>query len=142
LDNSLIRIKDDRSIAALPLPLFDLETKENHIHDNVRGVGLVNAQNSQISGNRIANNLQFGLALFETSSRNHVAENLLTGNGTYGIILTPVLGDASRPGPTGNRITRNTGTGNGAFDLFHSATSTPNVWRDNIYNTKVGADIP
>ena len=126
----------------LPLPLFDLEIKENHIHDNARGVGLANVQDSQISGNQIGNNLQFGLALFETSSGNHVADNVLTGNGTFGIILIPVLGDAERPGPTGNRITGNTATGNGVFDLFHSATSTPNEWRDNLYNTKSGADIP
>jgi hypothetical protein len=128
----------------LPLPLFNLEIKENYIHDNVRGAVLVNVQDSQVSGNQIGNNLQFGLALFETSSGNHVADNVVTGNTLYGILLAPAFIpiDAPRPGPTGNRLTGNIATGNGAFDLFHSATSTPNVWRDNIYNTKSGADIP
>jgi len=126
----------------LPLPLYDLQIKENRVHDNVRGVVLVNVQDSKISENEIGNNAQFGLALFETSSGNHVADNLLTGNGTYGMLLIPVLGDAERPGPTGNRITGNIATENGLFDLFHSATSTPNAWKDNSYNTKSGADIP
>lgn len=126
----------------LPLPVFDLEIKENQIHDNVRGVALANVQDSKVSENLVENNAQFGLALFETSSGNHVAENVLIGNGTYGILFIPVLGDAARPGPTGNRITGNIAMDNGVFDLFHSATSTPNVWRENIYVTKSGTDIP
>ena len=133
--------------------------KGNNVHNNVRGIGMTALINSEISDNASTDNDLFGINFSENCVNNVVKGNLLARNGGRGLVvifgsnnnqisgnqvldnglegITLFLGTN-----TGNQITDNTALGNGVWDLFHNDESTPNVWRDNIYNTKSGDDIP
>lgn len=125
------------------LAMLDSRISDNALTDNTRyGINLDEAcANNVLSGNLVANNGVRGIVLtsyddpFYGVNNNRISGNMVLNNGLEGISL--FLGTN-----TGNQITDNTSLGNGVWDLFHNDESTPNVWRDNTYNTKSGADIP
>jgi len=131
-------------------PIVGLDIRGNRVVDNFRGIALVEVHGSSVSDNDITRNGDFGLVLFETCQGNVVSGNTVTLNGRQasglpgsgvGIGLMPNLFLPPLPGPTGNTIRDNTALRNGVFDLFHSAMSSPNAWRENNYLTSSGADI-
>ena len=75
-----------------------------------------------------------------------ILSNTITGNDAYGIILSQSLGCISEISgwecfySKGNTITENIVRDNGT-DLVHDSNSTPNIWKNNIFDTKEGADI-
>jgi len=121
------------------LPISDVQIVENSIHDNsYEGMQMVNIHDSLVSENLIVGNRFVGIRVFITSSGNEISENTITGHLARGIAL---LGSALASGPTGNLIKENTCTGNGVLDMIHDATSTPNTWEENCFETSQGTDI-
>jgi parallel beta-helix repeat protein len=137
----------------------DMLIQDNYFHDNGGGFILWGVSDSQVSGNTSTDNDTFGLLMRSGASDNQISDNDLSYNGVRGLVLlfgandnhisgNTVLGNGSDGISllvgicTGNKITDNTALGNGGFDLFHNAVSTPNVWVDNAYVTKSGSDIP
>jgi parallel beta-helix repeat protein len=142
------------------VPLSDMKIQDNYFHDNVQGGFILwDVSDSQVSGNTSEGNGTFGLLMRSDASDNKISDNDLSENGVRGLVLLFGANDNHISGNTvndnaidgislfigtctGNKITDNTALGNGIHDLFHNATSTPNTWDDNDYDTKFGADIP
>jgi hypothetical protein len=95
-------------------PRTGIKIKDNFIHDNLTGIDLSDLVAAvEIKGNQIRDNSGFGIGLLANSG-------------------TP---------STGNLIKDNITSGNGV-DLIHDISSSPNAWKNNSCETKVGADIP
>jgi parallel beta-helix repeat protein len=144
----------------------NIQVSGNNIHNNeLGGIYALAMVDSRISDNALTDNADYGINLDEACTNNVVSGNLVANNGRRGIFLTSyddplyrvnnnrISGNAVLNNGlegislflginTGNQITDNTSLGNGVWDLFHNEESTPNVWKDNTYNTKSGADIP
>lgn len=109
---------------------------DNVIEDSAfYGVNLHNGTHDcRISGNTITGNGARGLVLTWGATDNRITDNEVSDNGVEGITL--FLGVN-----TGNVINDNVALDNGVWDLYHNATSTPNTWNDNTYDTASGGDI-
>lgn len=142
-----------------PGSMSGCQIRGNYVHHNVRGLGLNAMVDSQILDNKSTHNELFGINITLGCVNNVVSGNLAADNGGRGIVVVDgsshnqIIGNrALRNGldgismplgvNTGNQIIDNIALGNGVWDLFHNDESTPNLWRDNTYNTKSGADIP
>lgn len=138
--------------------LTNLSIKGNRSYDNNRGMIFVAMSDSSIRDNDVSGNVLFGLAL-NGCDDNTISDNKANGNTLRGIVLVNGSdgnlirdNEANDNGLQGisllvgvnvdNEIVDNQALGNGAQDLFHNATSTPNTWKDNDYDTASGDDIP
>jgi parallel beta-helix repeat protein len=138
--------------------------RENDVHDNYFGsIQLFNSTKCEIMKNDCYDNDLFGISLASGTTKCKVVQNTVSDNGARGIVLTDdaadnqitnnkvlsngldgialLVANVGFDGCKGNHIINNTSLGNGSWDLFHDALSTPNTWRSNTYVTKSGADI-
>jgi parallel beta-helix repeat protein len=94
-------------------PARDLRIVDNTVSESMRGVFLGDVTGSWVSGNVLLNNVYEGIALYTE------------------------VGAGSR----GNKIASNTALRNG-LDVFHDGASVPNIWVDNVCQTRYPDDIP
>jgi len=137
--------------------ISDITVKDNHCHDNNRGLLFVDMDDSVVKDNDAHDNDAFGLA-FNACDDNEIVGNKANDNGLRGLVLVfgsdgnlikgnqvngnTLDGIALLVGDNvGNTIKDNEALDNGVWDLFHNSTSTPNSWIDNEYDTASGADI-
>lgn len=113
----------------------DSVIKDNECNDNdIFGMALNDCDDNDIIGNECSDNAVRGLVLVFGSERNLIKDNECNDNTFDGIALFVGAN-------TDNEIKDNTATGNGVWDCFHNAESTPNTWKDNDCDTSSGDDI-
>ena len=137
--------------------ISDIEIEDNVCNDGNRGILTVLMVDSKVEGNTCNGNTLFGMA-FNDSDDNEIEDNECNDNGLRGLVLVfgsdgneiegNVCNDNGQDGISlflganvNNEIEDNEATGNGRFDCFHNAASTPNTWEDNECDTSSGADI-
>ncbi|MCA1684093.1 MAG: right-handed parallel beta-helix repeat-containing protein [Actinobacteria bacterium] len=96
------------------------------------------SSNNDIIGNTVINNARHGIFVSSMSSNNDIHRNLVNNNGADGIRLNgPFSRDGQNfPGATNNRLTVNTGRGNGEHDAHDvNRRCDQNFWNNNVFDT-------
>jgi parallel beta-helix repeat protein len=81
---------------------------------------------NKIKNNVVSGNGAFGIFVDPGSDDNTIRDNTLNKNPLYGIVLLE--------GSTGNSIKKNTAMGNGSLDLLDkNANCDSNTWSNNVF---------